>query len=145
MQIIIIIRHIPLTDPLNEYDPTLGRIDPQDIVYGNSIYNLQAVEEAIRIREQFGGGVNVIGIGPSWIDGMLRECLAMGADAAFHICDRLLDDSDAYGLSLAISRSIKSLEYDLILCGAEAVDDFGCTILLGPYVAEMLGLPHVPG
>lgn len=145
MRIIVIIRHIPLTSQLNEYDGTLGRIDPQDIVYGNSNYDLQAVEEAIRIREQFGGIINVIGIGPPWIDAMLRECLAMGTDAAFHICDPLLDGSDAYGLSLAVSRAIKRLEYDLILCGAEAVDDFGCTIFLGPYVAEMLGLPHVSG
>ena len=146
MEIVVITGQVPATDLSIEYDRWLSGVDPNDILYTASRYDLQAVEEAIRIRDsQWEGKVTLLAIGPPRAEAALRRYLSMGADVAVHICDQSLENSDAYGLAFALSRAIRNMRYDLILCGGEWVDDFGCAIFLGPYIAEMLGLPQVSG
>ena len=146
MDIVVITGQVPATDVAIEYDRWLNGVDPNDILYTASRYDLQVVEEAIRIRDSQGKGmVTLVGIGPPRVEAALRMYLSMGADAAVHICDRSLENSDAYGLSLALSRAIKDMKYNLILCGAESVDGSGCAVFIGSYIAEILGLPHVSG
>jgi len=146
MDIVVIVGQVPATDMEIQYDRLLKGVDPNDILYTASRYDLHAVEEAIRIRDKQGKGtITLLGIGPNRVEAAMRIYLSMSADAAIHICDRSLENADAYGLSLALSQAVKSMKYDLILCGAESVDDYGCTLFLGPYLAEFLGLPQVSG
>lgn len=146
MKIVVIVRQAPAPNLPIEYDRWLGGVDPDDIVYTTSPGDLQAVEEAIRIRDSQGQGtVTLVAIAPAHVETVLQHYLSMGADEAVNICDRHLENSDAYGLALALYRAIRKMKYDLILCGSESVDDCGCSVFLGPYLAEMLGLPHLSG
>lgn len=146
MDIVVIVGQVPATDMEIQYDRWLKGVDPNDILYTVSRYDLLAVEEAIRIRDrQKKGTVTLLGIGPKRVEAALRTYLSMGADAAVHICDRSLENLDAYSLAVVLSQAVKGMKYDLILCGAESVDDSGCAFFLGPYVAELLGLPQVSG
>ena len=145
MEIVVVVGQVPATGISIEYDRRLNSVDPDDILYIPSRCDMQAVEEAIRIRDSRGEGIiTLIAIGPQRVDAALRTYLSMGADVAIHICDRSLENSDAFGLSLALSEAIRDIKYDLILC-SELVDDSGCTTSLAPYIAEMLGLPQVSG
>jgi electron transfer flavoprotein beta subunit len=58
----------------------------------------------------------------------------------------LLDDpafagGDEYATATALAAAIKGMQVDLILCGKEAFDD--SSGIVGPLVAEFLGIPHV--
>lgn len=145
MEIVVVVGQVPATGMSIEYDRRLNSVDTDDILYIPGRSDMQAVEEAIRIRDSRGEGIiTLIAIGPQRVDAALRAYLSMGADVAIHICDRSLENSDAFGLSLALSEAIRDIKYDLILC-SELVDDSGCTTSLAPYIAEMLGLPQVSG
>ena len=104
-------------------------------------YDLFAVEEAIRIKENRGGEVIVISLGPSTSEAVLRECLAMGADRAIRIDDSVVGDSDSYAKSVALSKAINKLTYDLIFFGKEAIDTDGGEV--GGMVAGHLDIPLV--
>jgi len=145
MEIIVIVGQAPASNLPVEYDQHLGGVDPDDVVYTASSVNLQAVEEAIRIREIRGKGrITLVTCGPKRFETTLREYLSLGADGAVHICDASLEKSDIYAISLAIAQAIKKIKYDLIICG-EWVDEFGSSVYLAPYIAQILNLPSVSG
>lgn len=101
-----------------------------------------AVEEAVRLKERQGSGeVIVLTLGPAEAEGMLRECLTLGADRALHLLDKAFDESDAYSTGLVLARAIEPLECDLVFCGSQSLDE-GCS-QVGAVIAELLDLPQV--
>ena len=72
---------------------------------------------------------------------VLREALAMGADKAILVTDRVLGGADTWATSTTIAGAIRNLEYDLIITGRQAID--GDTAQVGPQIAEKLHLPQV--
>ncbi len=146
MEIIVIVGQAPAANLPVEYDPYLAGVDPDDIVYTASPGDLQAVEEAIRIRESQGeGNVTLVTAGPERFEATLRRYLALGADAAIHVCDARLEKASTCDIALAFARVIRGTGYDLILGGSEWTDEFGSIVYLAPYLAELLNLPNVPG
>lgn len=103
-------------------------------------YDEYAVEEAIRLKEKFGGEVTVVSVGPSRCETALRSALAMGADHAVRIDSEGLERVDETVVSRLLAASIRELEYDLVLCGYMAVDSGAGQG--GPRLAEELNLPH---
>ena len=93
------------------------------------------------IREQAGGKVTVVSMGPPQADVALREALAMGADEAILVTDRAFGGADTWATSYTIASAIKKLDYDLIIAGRQAID--GDTAQVGPQIAQHLGLPQV--
>jgi electron transfer flavoprotein beta subunit len=100
-----------------------------------------AVEEAVNIREKFGGCVTIITMGPPQAEEALRTCLAMGADKGILLCDPVLAGSDTWATSMALTALLKKHKYDLIICGLETTDS--STAQVGPEIAEKLGLPQI--
>ena len=102
-----------------------------------------AVEEAVRIKEQFGEGeVIIITMGPPQAAEALKKCLAMGGDRAIHLSDRAFAGADTWATAYTLAQAIKTLEpYDLIICGKQAID--GDTAQVGPEIAEFLEIPQV--
>ena len=100
-----------------------------------------ALEAALCIREQAGGKVTVVSMGPPQADVALREALAMGADEAILVTDRAFGGADTWATSYTIASAIKKLDYDLIIAGRQAID--GDTAQVGPQIAQHLGLPQV--
>ena len=100
-----------------------------------------ALEAALQIKEKFSAKITAITMGPPAAEEVLREALAMGADKAIMVCDKLLAGSDTYATSLVLTAAIKKEcpQFDLILCGAYTTDSE--TAQVGPQIAEELNLP----
>lgn len=106
-------------------------------------YDRVAVEAALRQKEKLGGKVAVMSMGPPWAKEALVECLAMGADEAVLLSDRVFAGADTLATAHALADTIKKFypHIDLILCGRKAID--AETGQVGPQVAELLEMPHV--
>ncbi|MFP4054885.1 MAG: electron transfer flavoprotein subunit beta/FixA family protein [Phycisphaerae bacterium] len=103
--------------------------------------DLNALEEALAIRDRFGGTVTVLTMGlPSACD-VLRDSLFRGADRAVLVTDRGAAGSDTLATSYILSCAIRRLDADIVLCGRQAID--GDTAQVGPQMAEKLGMPQI--
>lgn len=107
-----------------------------------SPYDENALELALKLKEQTGGHVAVVSVGQSAAVSALRKGLAMGADEAALISDPALDGSDAFGVATALAHGIRKLgQADVVLCGCESGD--WADRIVGPILAETLGIPCV--
>ncbi len=101
-----------------------------------------AVEEALRLKERYGGRVNVVAAGPLVDERPIREVLAMGADAAYCVSEKAIENFDTYLTSLILAKTIEKLKpFDLILCGEASIDTG--TSQVGPRLAEILNIPVI--
>lgn len=99
-----------------------------------------AVEEAIRMREQDGGKVVILAMGPERTKEAMRECLAMGADDAVILDHAAFAGADGRATARALAAAIRKIgAFDVILCGKRAID--GEMHQVGPRLAVMLGIP----
>ena len=139
---VVLIKQVPDTkritgDAMND-DGTVNRgalpaiFNPED---------LNALEMALEIREKFGGRVSVITMGLPAAAEVLRDSLYRGADEAILITDRRCAASDTLATSYILSCAVKKLDYDIVLCGRQAID--GDTAQVGPQLAEKLGVPQI--
>ena len=104
--------------------------------------DLHALEMALQVKENYGGSVTVITMGPPMASGILREALYRGADRAILLTDRRFAAADTLATSYTLGAAIKKAgAFDLIFCGREASD--GNTAQVGPQIAEKLGIPQV--
>ncbi|MCK5548473.1 MAG: electron transfer flavoprotein subunit beta/FixA family protein [Thermoplasmata archaeon] len=141
MNIIVCVKHVPDTAAKVEMDSESKSIDRTDLAHVLNPYDEYAVEEALKLKEKSGGEVVLITMGPKRADEALRTGLAMGADKGVHICDDRLAGSDALVTARVLSAAIKTMTYDIILCGKLSVDANNCQV--GQMVAELLDIPHV--
>ncbi len=104
--------------------------------------DLNALEMALQIKDQRGGQVTVLTMGPARAAEVLREALYRGADRVILLTDRKVAGSDTLATSYALKCAVERVDdYDLVLCGRQAID--GDTAQVGPQVAEKLGLPQI--
>ncbi|MCF7808728.1 MAG: electron transfer flavoprotein subunit beta/FixA family protein [Candidatus Marinimicrobia bacterium] len=102
----------------------------------------EALELALRLKDQHGGHITVLTMGPPNAANMLRECLYMGADRAILVSDRRFAAADTLATSYALYKAIQHIgEYDLIFGGRQAID--GDTAQVGPQTAEKLNIPQI--
>ena len=141
MNIIVCLKQVPDTETQIKISPDGKSIVEDDIKWVMNPYDEFGVEEALRIKEKFGGEVTVIGLGPKRVTESLRTALAMGADKAILITDPALEGSDALATAKALAGAIKGLDYNLIFTGQRGVDDdMG---LVGASLAEFLDIPQL--
>lgn len=141
MKIIACIKQVPDTETQIKVAPDGTSIVQDDIKWVMNPYDEYGVEEALQLKEKFGGEVTVVGLGPKRVTESLRTALAMGADKAVLITDDALEGSDALAVAKALGAAIKGLEYDIIFTGQRGVDDDQG--LVGASLAEMIGIPHL--
>ncbi len=118
-----------------------GQISEDGVEFVINPYDEYAVEEAIKLKEEHGGEVTVITVGPDRAEQALRTAMAMGADKGSIVDSEDLEDADEYTIAKILAEVIKEQEYDIILCGYMAVDDGSAQV--GPRLAELLGIPHI--
>ncbi|MEM0319931.1 MAG: electron transfer flavoprotein subunit beta/FixA family protein [Candidatus Nezhaarchaeales archaeon] len=141
MNIIVCVKHVPkCAEAEIRIDSTGKDIERQGLVYDINEWDDYAVEEAVRIKEKFGGTVTVVTVGPEEANSTLRKCLARGADNAIRVYDPKLIGSDPYVIAKVLYKVIKNLQFDLILTGVMAEDDGSA--IVGPVLAEFLKIPH---
>jgi electron transfer flavoprotein beta subunit len=140
LRMIVTVKQVPdthnVTGEAMKEDGTVNRaalptiFNPED---------LNALEEALKIKERAGGHVTCISMGPPNAVEVLKECLYRGADDAILISDRRFAGADTLATSYALKCAIEQAgEYDLILCGRQAID--GDTAQVGPQIAEKLDI-----
>ncbi len=105
-------------------------------------YDLYALETALRLKEEFGGVVKVISMGPPQAAEVIKEAYMMGADEGVLLSDRKFAGADVLSTSYTISQGVRKMgEFDLILCGKQTTD--GDTAQVGPEMAEYLDIAHI--
>lgn len=141
MNIIVCIKQVPETTEvrINPQTNTLIREGVKAII---NPFDMYAIEEAVRLKERFGGKVSVITMGPPQADQALREAISLGADEGYLVCDRAFAGSDTWATSYTLAGAIKKLGgFDLIICGKQASD--GDTAQVGPGISTHLNIPQV--
>jgi len=145
MHITVCVKQTP--DSSSVYiDPITGQVDYERFVQVLNAADACAVEAAVRLKEQRGGQVTVITLGPPDAEAALRATLAIGADAALRLWNRECETWGPFTVAAALAACIKSDALpvpDLILCG-DAASDWSSGIV-GPALAEQLELPQVTG
>jgi electron transfer flavoprotein beta subunit len=141
VNIIVCIKQVPDTESQIKISPDGKSIVKDDVKWVMNPYDEFGVEEALRIKEEFGGEVTVIGLGPEGVTESLRTAMAMGADKGILINDPALEGTDSLGTAKALAAAIKDLDFDLVLTGQRGVDDdMG---VVGASLAEFLGIPQL--
>ena len=141
MKMIVCIKQVPDTTDV-KIDPKTGTLIREGVPSIINPDDKHAIEEALRLKEKFGGNVTIISMGPPQADDALREALAMGVDEAILLSDRAFAGADTLATSYTLATAIKKIgDYDIILCGRQAID--GDTAQIGPQMAEYLGVPQV--
>jgi len=104
--------------------------------------DLHALETALKLRDNHGGTVTAVTMGPPKASEILRECLYRGADRAILLTDPRAAASDTLATSYILSQAVKTVgQFDFAFCGRQAID--GDTAQVGPQCAEKLGIPQV--
>ena len=140
MNIIVCLKQVPDTAEIkiNPETNTLMREGVPSII---NPFDLHALEAGIQIREQLGGKVTVLSMGPPQAETALREAVAIGADEAVLLSDKAFAGSDTWATSYTLAKAIDKLGADIIFCGKQAID--GDTAQVGPETAEFLDIPHI--
>lgn len=141
MDIIVFVKRVP--DP-GEAELVIDRsgkgVVTRDMAFGINDWDNYALEEAVELKEEFGGSVTAITVGPDGSDEVLRHCLALGADDAVRVWDPALEGTDAHGTAVALAAASRKLPFDLILTGMMASDDADTQV--GATVAALLGVSY---
>ena len=140
MRIAVCVKHVPDATVHKRIDPETKRLDRSSEGALNPT-DLNAVEEALRIKESKGGDVLLVTLGPAKAVDSLRKALAMGADRAVLVSDDAAVGSDLLGTTLALAATLEKEEPDLVLFGQASSDGDGA--LLWAAVADRLRRPLI--
>jgi len=140
LRIIVCIKQVPDTTEV-KIDPKTGTLIREGIPVIINPDDKAGIEVALCLKAQYNAHVTVLSMGPPQAESALKEAYAMGADRVILLTDRAFAGSDTWATSLALAYAIKKIDYDLIICGRQAID--GDTAQVGPQIAEHLNLPQI--
>ena len=143
MKILVTVKQVPDTSGkvAVKDDGTLDRASMETITNPD---DLNAVEAALALKDEYGCKVVAFCMGPMPAEPMLRELIAMGVDEAVLVSGREFGGSDTYATSQILAAAIDHYgieDDDIVLAGRQAID--GDTAQVGPQIAEKLGLPQI--
>jgi electron transfer flavoprotein beta subunit len=147
LKIFVCIKQVPGVSEV-KIDPKTNTLVREGIPSIVNPHDKHAIELGVSLREKYGGEVIALSMGPPQAEKALREALAMGADIAYLLTDRVFAGADTLATSHTLALGIKKLLKDskgerdyLIICGTQAID--GDTAQVGPELAEELNIPQV--
>ncbi len=141
MHAIVCIKQVPDTTDV-KVNPETGTLIREGVPSIVNPFDTYAIEEALRLREKFGGKVTVISMGPPQAKEALKEAIAMGADQAILLSDRAFAGSDTWATAYTLANAIRKIgDFDVILCGKQAID--GDTGQVGPGIARQLDIEQL--
>jgi electron transfer flavoprotein beta subunit len=118
-----------------------GNIDGSGVNLVINPYDEFAIEEALKLKEKFGGEVTVVSMGGDKIETSVRTALAMGCDKAVRIDDPALANADEWAVAEVLAKAVSKLSCDVVLAGRIAVDDGSGQVAVR--MADALGVPSV--
>ena len=140
MNIIVCVKQVPDTTDI-KIDPETNTLIREGVESILNPFDLYTVEEAIRLKEQFGGKITALSMGPPQAERALREAVSIGVDEIILLSDRKFAGSDTWATSLTLAKAVNKIgKFDLILFGQQAID--GDTAQVGPGVAAHLKIPQ---
>lgn len=138
---VVCIKQVPDSAQIRVH-PVTNTIMRQGVPAIVNPYDLYALEEALRLKDRYGGTVTVLTMGPPQAEAALRKALAFGADDAVLLTDRAFAGSDTLATSYALAAAIQKLQedmpVDIVFAGKQTID--GDTAQVGPGIAKRLGL-----
>lgn len=134
LNILVCVKQIPDVD-LVKMDPETGNLIRTGVPTLTNPLDLNALEAAVQVKERYGGAITLITMGPPAAESTLRECLAVGGDAAVLITGRPFGGADTLSTSYSIVKAADMRgKFDLIFCGKESLD--GATGQMASQLAE---------
>jgi len=142
MHIVVCMKQVPDSAQIRVH-PVTNTIMRQGVPTIINPYDLFAIEEALRLRDQFGGEVTVLTMGPPSAEDSLRKALSFGVDRAVLLTDRFFAGADTLATTYALATALRKIgaEFgapDIVFTGKQTID--GDTAQVGPGVAKRLGL-----
>ncbi|HJV59496.1 MAG TPA: electron transfer flavoprotein subunit beta/FixA family protein [Albitalea sp.] len=141
MHIVVCIKQVPDSAQIRVH-PVTNTIMRQGVPAIVNPYDLFALEEALRLKDRFGGRVTMLCMGPPQAEEALRKCISLGATDAVLVTDRAFAGADTLATSYALAAAIRRIgaeqAVDLVFTGKQTID--GDTAQVGPGVAKRLGL-----
>ncbi len=139
MHIVVCIKQVPDSAQIRVH-PVTNTIMRQGVPAIVNPYDLFALEEALRLKDEYGGRVTVLTMGPPMAEAALRKAISYGADEAVLVTDRAFAGSDTLATSCALASAIsqihKDMPVDLVFTGKQTID--GDTAQVGPGIAKRL-------
>jgi len=141
MEIIVCVKQVPDAKDVR-LDPKTNTLAREGVEAIMNPFDRHALEEAVSLKEQLGGTVTVLTMGPPQAEAVLRGSIACGADRGVLVSDRAFAGADTWATSYTLAKAIETIgQCDLILCGKQAID--GDTAQVGPGLAARMDLPYV--
>nr|HID58383.1 electron transfer flavoprotein beta subunit/FixA family protein [Desulfobacterales bacterium] len=144
LNIVVCIKQVPHPEHFHEIklDPESQTINRRGIPAILNPPDKHALEEALQLKERYGGTITAVSMGPPEASQIMEEAYALGVDRSILLCDPLFAGADTLATARALAIGIQRLgEVDLILCGTHSMD--GATGQVGPQLAEILGFPFI--
>lgn len=142
LHIVACIKQVPDTKII-KMNPKTNTMDRSSAPAILNPYDAHAVEEAVRLKQRYGGTVSVLTMGPPPAVKAIKKCIEIGADEGYMISDRAFAGADTLATSYALTKALHKigaiLPVDLIICGKMTID--GDTGQVGPGIARRLDIP----
>jgi electron transfer flavoprotein alpha subunit len=140
VKIVCLVKQVPRGDSIR-FDEETKSLVREGVPLELNTFDAYAVAHAVRLREEHGGEVVAMTMGPPQAEEALRVTLALGADRCIHLSDRVFAVADTLGTSRTLALAVRKESADLVLCGRKTLDSE--TWQVPPEVAAFVGLPHV--
>lgn len=143
MNIVVLVKQVPDSGnerSLRDSDKTVDRDSASLVINEMDEY---AIEEALKLKEAHGGEVTILTMGPEKATETIRKALSMGPDKAVHVTDPAIHGSCAVQTSKVLAKALSTLEWDLVISGAESTD--GQVSAMPAMLAERLGVAQLTG
>ncbi len=140
MIIVVCLKQVPTRESILRIDPTNRWVQEADLSFDVNEPDVYALEEALRLKENFGGEVVICSLGPARVQQAIKEAFAKGADRAIHLEDPAFDGLDVLNITRIMAAALRNEKFDLLLTGLQSDDQgYGQT---GVILSELLQIPH---
>jgi electron transfer flavoprotein beta subunit len=140
LNVVVCVKRVPDTAAEKKLDPDDWTLDRESVESIMNPVDEYGVEEALRLRDQHGGEVTILTMGPEGAErNAVRKALALGADRGVLVTDDRLHGSDALATAYTLALALAQMEFDLVLVGSESTD--ARTSLVPQALAQLLGIP----
>lgn len=145
MHVVVCIKQVPDSREIR-IDPKTNTLIRQGVPAIVNYFDLHGLEEALRMKDEFGARVTVVTMGPPSAEKALRQCVSMGADEGVLVSDRAFAGADTLATSYVVALAIQKVEdtwgpVEMVFCGKQTLD--GDTGQVGPGVACRLDIEQL--
>ncbi len=141
LHMVVCMKVVPKPEEIRVDRETM-RLDREDARSEMNPPDMNALEMALDLKDRHGGRIDILSMGPPFVEAYLRVGLAMGADHIYLLSDRSFGGADTLATTYTLAQGIRKIgKVDLILCGEESSD--GATGQVPPGLAEWLDFNQV--